>query len=265
MPRSSTSAAPIMSDDNVIELLKIMRDNNAPTMRDFLNVLNQVGAMEKQLEAAVSELAAMRRELAEAQANNHPLKTTLQKAVIAMQSQVLELRDKLAALKDNVINGCKNAIDAFKDKGETALDGIARFFRIKPILESIRNGLEKNIAFDDKAIAKIEAVSTEYHEAGKHMKNVGRAMAGREAITEAKPVGKVARAFEAPIKAERKIYVSMKKSVEAAIGSMIRLEEKAAERKPSIIKTMEETNKKVERERAERPAPARSRRIEHDI
>jgi len=263
MPRSST--APIMSNENVIELLKIMRDNNAPTMRDFMSVLNQVGAMEKQLAAATGELAAMRRELAEAQKQNHPIKNTLQKAVIAMQGQVLELRDKLAALKDNIINGCKNAIDAFKDKGVAALDGIARFFKIKPILESMRNGLEKNIAFDDKAIAKIEAVSTEYHEAGKHLKNVGRAMIGKEAITEAKPVGKVARAFEAPIKAERKIYVSMKKSVEAAIGSMIRLEEKAAERKPSIKKTMDDLNKKVEREKAERPAPVRSRKVEHDI
>jgi predicted phage tail protein len=219
--------------------------------------------MENQLTAAVNELAVMRRELAEAQKQNHPIRDTLQKAVITMQAQVLELRDKLAALKDNIINGCKQAVDAFKEKGVTALDGLARFFKVKPILEAMRNSLDKNIAFDNKSIARIEAFSAEYHEAGRHIANMGRAMSGKEAITEAKPVGKIAKAFMAPVKAERKIFISMKNSVENAIGAMARLEARAAERKPSIKKTMDDLNKKVEREKSERPP--RARKIEHEV
>jgi len=264
MPKNNT-AAPIMTNENVTELLKILRDNNAPTMRDFMAMLNQVAAMEKQYAAMTNELAAMRRDLAEAQKHNHPVKDTLQKAVTALQAQALELRDKLAALKDNIITGCKNAIEAFKDKGVAALDGIARFFHIKPLLEGIRNNAAANIAADDRAIAKIEAISTEYHETGKHLKNIGRAMIGKDTVQDAKPVGKLAHAFEAPYKLNRKINVSMKKSVESAIGAMARLEAKAAERKPSIKKTIEENNKKVEREKAERPPPVRARKVEHDI
>ena len=64
MPKKA--AAPIMENEHVQELLKIMRDNKVPSMNDFLAVLNQVGAMERQLEAAVLELQGMRRELAEA-------------------------------------------------------------------------------------------------------------------------------------------------------------------------------------------------------
>ena len=257
---AKTDTAPIMSDKNVKELLKILQYNNAPTAKDFIAVINQVGAMEKQLEAAVNELTAIRRELAEAQKQNHPVKDTMQKAVITMQSQVLELRDKLAELKESVINGCKDAIDAFKEKGMTALDGVAKFFKIKPALENIRDALDKNIRDDDKAIAKIEAISTEYHQAGLHVKNMGRAMLGKNATQEAAPSGKIATAISYPFRAERRIFASMKNSVESAIGSMARLEEKAAERKPPIRETLENLSKQVEREKAERPAPVRSRK-----
>ncbi|SHH39177.1 DUF6674 family protein [Desulfosporosinus lacus] len=67
MARSKTATAPIQENEHVKELLAILRENNAPSTQDFLAVLNQVGAMEKQLDAAVKELAAMRQELKTAQ------------------------------------------------------------------------------------------------------------------------------------------------------------------------------------------------------
>ena len=124
-------------------------------------------------------------------------------------------------------------------------------------------GLDKNIAYSDKAIEKIEALSTQYHFAGLHVKNMTRIAIGKEIEQKAKPVGVVAKAFEAPYKTERNIYISMKNGIEAAIGSITRLQEKAAERKPSIKETLETLNKKVEREKAERPAPQRTLTIEH--
>lgn len=112
----------------------------------------------------------MRQELKTAQEQNHPVKTALQKAVIAMQGQVLELRDKLSELKKTVIEGCKNTVVEFKEQGVAALDNIARFFKVRPILEALRDNLAKNIRYDDKAIARIEAISAEYHQAGRHLK-----------------------------------------------------------------------------------------------
>ncbi len=73
----------------------------------------------------------------------------MQKAAIAMQGQILDLRDKLSELKQTVIEGCKNAVDAFLEKGISALDNIVRFFKVRPILESMRNDLNENIRFDD--------------------------------------------------------------------------------------------------------------------
>lgn len=250
------AAEPIMDNEHVKELLAILKENNAPSAKDYLSVLKQVTAMEKQLEAAVTELVSMRQDLKTAQEQNHPVKNTLQKAVIAMQGQVLELRDKLAKLKQSVIYGCKNAVAAFREKGISALDNVARFFKIRPILEAMRGELDKSIASDDKAISKIEAISEEYHQAGRHLKNIGRAMLGKEAIQEAKPPGKLTKTILAPYRAERSCFCAMKKSVEAAISNFTRLEDRA---KPSIKKTIQKHSEQTAQDKKEATAPERPR------
>lgn len=259
------TAEPIMDNEYVKELLSILRENNSPSTKDFLSILKQVGAMEKQLEAAVTELSAMRQELKIAQEQNHPIKTALQKAVIVMQGQVLHLREQLAELKQNVIEGCKNAIADFKEKGISALDNVARFFKVRPILEAMRNTLVKDIQYDDKAIAKIEAISAEYHQAGRHLKNMGRTMLGKEAIQEVKQPVRLAAVISAPFRAERSCFAAMKRSADKAISAISRLEERAAEKKPSIREAIETHKKQVEQEKKdtpdmERPRPANAER-----
>lgn len=263
MARRKTVATPILENEHVKELLAILRENNVPSTQDFLAVLNQVGAMEKQLDAAVKELAAMRQELKTAQEQNHSVKTALQKAVIVMQGQVLDLRDKLSELKKTVIEGCKNAVTEFKEKGVAALDNIARFFKVRPILEAMRDNLTKNIQYDDKAISKIEAISTEYHQAGRHLKNIGRAILGKETLQEVKQPGKLAAVISAPFRAERSCFAAMKRSADKALGAISRLEERAAEKKPSIRKAMEAHKQQIVQ--AEKVAPAIDRPRPADV
>jgi hypothetical protein len=239
---ANASTAPIMENENVRELLVIMEENRVPTMNDFLNVLMQVSQMERQLNTAVDELQAMRRELNAARDQAH--KTTFQNAFHTLESNTATMRERLDTVKQNIIEGCKNAVSAFKEKGISALDGIARFFKIKPILEVMRNDLNKAIRADDRTIATIEAVSAEYHQAGRHIKNMARAMAGKEAAQDAKVPGKLAKALEAPVTAARSCYSAINKNLEAAINSLTRLE-KATERKPSIQKTMQTLNEQI--------------------
>jgi len=257
MPKTSAKAAPIMENENVVELLSILRDNNRSD-KALLAVLGQVTAMEKQLAAAVRELAAMRRDLAEAEKRNHPIKNALQKAVITMQAQVIEMRDKLAALKQSVIDGCKNAVQAFKDKGIAALDNIARFFKIRPILESIHTGADRAAQSAAKTVANIETISAQYHEAGKHLKNAGRALTGQEIVQDAKPNGLVSKTFSAPFRAVRACFAGIRNHAVVAVSKLKQLEEQAATRKPSIKKDIEKYTEKIEREGRDAPNRARS-------
>jgi len=201
----------------------------------------------------------MRRDLAEAQKNNHPIKNALQKAVITMQAQVLDLRDKLGELKQAVIDGCKNAVQAFKEQGVAALDGIARFFKIRPILEAIHAGAAKAAQSADQTVNRIETVSAQYHEAGRHLKNAGLALTGKETVQEAKPNGRVSKTFTAPFRAVRACFAGIGNHAAVAAKSMKRLEDKASERKPSIKKEMEKYNEQIAREGRDAPNRARTK------
>ena len=262
MGRPKKAAAPLLENEHVKELLSIMEANNVPTMKDLLDIIVQVGAMERQLDAAVNELQSMRRELAEAQAQNHPVKTALQNAVITMQGQVLDLRDKLAELKANIIDGCKSAVAAFKEKGISALRNIAEFFHLRPGLEALHENLNKSIKLDERAIAKIEAVSAEYHEAGRHLKNMGRAFIGKEAVTEAKAPGRLAAAIAAPYHAERTCLVAARRHVTAAIGAVARLQN--AERKPPVMETINKLNEQIAQAKKDAPVLVRPRPVARD-
>jgi hypothetical protein len=254
MPRTSATAAPVAENEHVQELLGILKSHKSPNLNALLALLGQVTAMEKQLEAAVGQLEAMRRDLAEAERRNHPVRHALQKAVIAMQAQVLELRDRLGKLKQAVIDGCKNAVAAFKEKGITALDNLARFFKVRPMLEAIHTGANKAAQAADRAVSNIEAASAAYHEAGRRVKNAGRALSGKEAVQEAKPNGRVSKTFTAPFRAVRACFAGIRNHGVVAVSKLKALEEKA---KPSIEKTMQKYQRQIEEK--ERAAPKRDK------
>jgi len=251
---AKASAEPIIDNQHVKELVQILRDNKSPSMGDFMNILKQVTTMERQLNSAVDELAAMRVQLDEARAINHPALAAMEKAVINTQNFIQDLRDKLTAIKQDLVNGCKNAVSMFKEKGISALNNLVGFFGVKTAIESVHNDLNRTIDHDNRAIGKIETISKNYHEAGKHLRNVGRALLGKEAIQEAKPVGAVAKSFIAPYKARRSCCKKMKNHVEAAIGCITRLEQRATEKKPSLMDALNAAEKKVAQAKKDAPA-----------
>jgi hypothetical protein len=259
---NNSTAAPIAENEHVKELLSVMEANHMPGVEDLRGIVGQVTAIENHLADMVKELAVMRRELAEAQKNNHPIKTALQNAVITVQARVLDLRDKLGELKHNIIDGCKNALSAFKEKGLSALRNITEFLHIWPGLEAMRNSIDNSIKTDNAVIAKIETVSAEYHEAGRHIKNMGRAMLGKDAIQEARPSGMAAKTFSAPFRAARACNMAVRRCVTAAIGAVERLEK--TERKPPIMETINKLNSRIEQAKRDAPTLERTRPVTHD-
>ena len=258
-PKNTAKSKPVMENELVRELLNLLKANHLPAEKELLTVVDQVCIMESRLTDMVKELTTLREELAEAQRQNHPVKTALQKAVIVLQNQVLDLRDKLTGLKHEIISGCKSALDAVHDKGLSALRDIMGFFKLRPALEAMRENIDDSIKQDNKSIATIEAVSTSYHEAGRHIANMGRAVSGKEALTEAKPVGKIAKALTAPIRADKACLVAMGKGVSKAISAVERLEK--AERRLPVMETVEKCSKQAEQERRDMPVRVRPRPV----
>ena len=261
MENTITTAAPLMENEYVKGLFTIMEANRAPTAKDLLAILNQVGAMEQQLDAAVTELAALRRELNAAREQAHPVKAALQNTSAAMEKSVAVVCDRLDATKRAVIDGCKNAVGAFRDKGISALDNITRFFKLRPMLETMRMELDKSICAGRSAMGRIETVSAEYHEAGRHIKNMGRTLMGKGAAAEAKPVGKLGKSLLAPFRAELSCLSAMKGSVEKTLSRLNTLEQ-AVQRRPSVRQSIHAFSEKPARE--QKAPTEKSRPVSHE-
>lgn len=234
-----------MEDPAVRELLGLMKQYNSPGQEDLLAMCRQVAGLEKQLNSAMEELA---------QARESPVKRTLQRAVKALEQSVASLGDRLSDLKQAIVTGCKKTLAAFQERGAAALAHTAEFLHIRPALEGICRELDRAIAHDDKALSVIEAASREYREAGRHLKNIVRAVQGREALVEPKGPGALARGLSAPFRGERRVLCAMKSRTEGALKSLEHLEQAA---RPPIRQTMEACAKLAQaQESKERPAPA---------
>ena len=246
---NSRRSAPLRENRHVRELLAVMKANNVDAA-DLIAIISHVGTMERQLDTAVSELQIMRRELSSMrEAQEHPAGTTLRNAVRTMETNVGEVRRRLESVKTDFVEDCKNTLTAVKEKGIDVLNNLSEFFRFKKGFQSCRDALANGMASAEKSIAKIETFSKEYHQAESHIKNMARTVAGKEMEQEVKPVGKLAKALEAPYKAAFSCLKAAGQSVDAAIGGFERLEEAA---RPSVIAAMKTAGEQVSKQNAEK-------------
>lgn len=236
------------------ELLAVLKENNYSSAKDLLAALRHVEELENQLAGAVEQLSAMREEVENLQ--KAPLKSALQASVHTLEEKAASLKEQISALKKSILTGCRQALSEAREHGISALDNLARFFHLRQSFEGIRDTIQEAIQTDTRAIEKIEAMAAQYHEAGKHLKNAGRVLAGKEAVTEAKPIGKAAKTIAAPFRADRACLTAMKGTVEKALSGLERLEQ-SAPKKPSILKAMREQSEKIQAEPAKTEPSAR--------
>ena len=161
---TETDSQPIAENEQVKELLALLKDNNTPGYEEFSKLIEHVTGMEQRLLEATEELKAVRQEMQGLQ--NHSLKDALQKSYTAMEANISVMRHRLSELKGQIINGCRNILADFRERGTVALNGITQFLHVRPVLESIQSAAEKSMQASNRAVARIDAFSTEYHKWG---------------------------------------------------------------------------------------------------
>ena len=245
---------PIAENEQVKALLTVLEENNAPGYRELAELVSHVSGMERQLSEALGELQDMRRKMQEPE--DRSLKAILQKSCKGLEGNVDAMRSRLSELKAQIVERCRNMLEDFKERGAVALNGAARFFHLKPALEAVRDAAENSIQACAGAVSRLDAFSKEYHEAGLHLKNMGRTLMGKPAGTEAKGSGKVAEAFTGAFVLESAFAAAVSRGAERSVSALARLE-RAAERRPSVLKAM--------REQAAKAAPVKSQpEVSHD-
>jgi len=259
------NGTPLQENRYVTELLSILRDNGKDASV-FTALLNHVNEMEGFIKRAEDTIASMKPQLAEMkEVQNHPVKNALRNAIKALEQKVADIKERLSEIKGNIVEGCKNAVAAFKEKGVAALDKLASFFGVKEFLQNWKKEIDSGIRADDKAIAKIEAFASEYHSAGNAIKNMARVAVGKQPINAKREAGKLAKTIAAPYRAQKATLTGLRKSVENAITKLEQLENtasaKRAERtetkKPSLLAQLQENKAIVEQSKRDPPIKAR--------
>jgi molybdopterin-guanine dinucleotide biosynthesis protein A len=256
---------PLLQNEYVQELFSILKDNDKD-VSGLAAILSQVQNMEGFIKDAESKITDMKSQLSEMQElHNHPIKTALQNAIRVLETKVAEVKEKIGELKADIVEGCKNAVAAFKEKGETALNGVMSFFHLKSGLQSVKKSLNEGIRECDSAVVKIDNFSREYHAASRHMKNMGRVIIGKKTVETEKPVGKLARAVSAPFRAEKTCLTGARTAVIGAINRIEKLEQSAAvraEERPSVREKMKVLKAQIAQNKKETPAPVPGKKHE---
>lgn len=255
----------LADNEYVKELFAIMQKNGKDTA-GLATLLNHVSEIENFMIRAEDKITDMKLQLAEIkEIQNRPIKATLQNTIKTLEVKVAEGRERLAELKANIIEGCKNAVAAFKEKGAAVLNNLAAFFDIKNHLQDWKKNIDVAIKADDKAIAKIKAFSIEYHSAGRAIKNMARVAIGKEPLDIKKESGKLAKALAAPYKAHKSALISLGKSMNKAIAKLEQLEsmtavkqsERTIDKKPSLLGRLEAGKERVKQIKREALMPER--------
>jgi uncharacterized protein YukE len=263
------NSPPLAQNEYVQELFSILQ-NNGRDMSGLTALLGHVEGMENYIKRAEDKISEMKSQLAEMkEVQNHPVKTALQNAIKSLENKVAEVKERLGELKSAIAEGCKSAVQAFKEKGISALDKLSSFFHVKGIVKALDKSVEADVKVCDRSIAQINDFATQYHSAGRAIKNMGRVLIGKEPIDAKKEAGKLARAMCAPYKAEKAVALKISELANAVVQRIEQLETTAAdnrenrareqkapvreEREPTLLEEVADAQQAVDQRKLEMP------------
>ena len=251
-----------------------------PSFQEFLNLLNENGradqgqdlslmawyldGMERQFDAVLAELQAVKAELAQVTEQQAPSKSLFTSMVEGLEAKVEQARERLTAFRDKIMTCVQDAADRFKDAGVSALDNAVATMGVKNGLEHLQEGLQSSLSGVKDALEKAEDMGRELRSAGAHLKNAGRIMVGKEAqVVDGGQEGRFQSVVLAPMRGVQKLLSNINNNTLAAIGVVEDLEQSAdmardrqaeresqkpgkrLEKKPSIRQDLEEKKAQV--------------------
>jgi len=264
--QTNTPRETLAENEYVKDLFGILREHHRDTsgLDALLGHVSDMEDFAKQSEGRIADMKCQLEEMREIQ--NHPVKNALRNAIKSLEASVAAMKVHIAELKADIIDGCKNAVAAFKENGIGALDKLASFFRIKSGLLAIKNNIVSDINVVDRAIARNEAFSREHYKAGNALKNMLRIVIGKEPVDAKKEAGKLAKILNAPNYAHKTCLLAIKNAVDASLGKLAQLERgadvvrgiKPVRKKPKLDALIETGKVKIAHRDREKPLPQRN-------
>ena len=253
----------LTNEEVIRELLDLLKKNAMKEQaNDVFEICSYVDGLEKKIDSMTEELTNMQNQIKEMQEDTlvNNAKKALSEAQEQLNARCEQIKSQVLEVKAQVKSTAKSIVDEAKAKGRAALYRVSEFLEIKKKLLDIRENVRGAIKTTDKDIAKTALLAKGFREAGQTAVNAFRTFADKPEVDYSQKEQKhpITKAVLAPMKAVKKMLVTMELHLDASIDKLDNL---AMNVKLDKEKHME--NAKVQ-EQTE-PERAEAERVEAEI
>ena len=249
-------AGKTLTNEEVIrELLELLKKNAMKEQaNDVFEICSYVDGLEKKIDSMTEELTNMQNQIKEMQEDTlvNNAKKALSEAQEQLNARCEQIKSQVLEIKAQVKSTAKSIVDEAKAKGRAALYRVSEFLEIKKRLLDIRENARGAIKTTDKDIAKTALIAKGFREAGQTAANTFRTFADKPEVDYSQKEQKhpITKAVMAPMKAVKKMLVSMKLHLDASIDKLDNLAMNVKLDKEKHMENIKE-QEQTESERAE--------------
>ena len=252
-------AGKTLTNEEVIrELLELLKKNAMKEQaNDVFEICSYVDGLEKKIDSMTEELTNMQNQIKEMQEDTlvNNAKKALSEAQERLNARCEQIKSQVLEVKAQVKSTAKSIVDEAKAKGRAALYRVSEFLGIKKRLLDIRENVRGAIKTTDKDIAKTALLAKGFREAGQTVANAFRTFADKPEVDYSQKEQKhpITKAVLAPMKAVRKLFVSMELHLDASIDKLDNLAMNVQlDKEKHMDNAKEQEQTEPEREEAER-------------
>lgn len=259
-------AGKTLTNEEVIrELLDLLKKNAMKEQaNDVFEICSYVDGLEKKIDSMTEELTNMQNQIKEMQEDTliNNAKKALSEAQERLNTRCEQIKSQVFQVKEQIKSTAKSIVDEAKVKGREALYRVSEFLGIKNKLLNIRENVRGAIRTADKDIAKTALLGKGLREAGQTAANAFRTFADNPEVDYSQKEQKhpLTKAVLTPMKAVRKLLVSMELHLDASIDKLDNL---AMDVQLDKEKCMENTN--TEEQKASDRTEAQPERVNAEI
>ena len=219
-------AGKTLTNEEVIrELLELLKKNAMKEQaNDVFEICSYVDGLEKKIDSMTEELTNVQNQIKEMQEDTlvNNAKKALSEAQERLNARCEQIKSQVLEVKAQVKSTAKSIVDEAKEKGRSALYRVSEFLEIKKRLLDIRENVRGAIKTTDKDIAKTALLAKGFREAGQTVANAFRTFADKPEVDYSQKEQKhpITKAVLAPMKAVKKMLVSMELHLDASIDKL---------------------------------------------
>ena len=219
-------AGKTLTNEEVIrELLELLKKNAMKEQaNDVFEICSYVDGLEKKIDFMTEELTNMQNQIKEMHEDTlvNNAKKALSEAQERLNARCEQIKSQVLEVKAQVKSTAKSIVDEAKAKGRAVLYRLSEFLGIKKRLLDIRENVRGAIKTTDKDIAKTALLAKGFREAGQTAVNAFRTFADKPEVDYSQKEQKhpITKAVLAPMKAVKKMLVTMELHLDASIDKL---------------------------------------------